>query len=243
MRERLHDNLAQVRERMRRAAARAGRQVDGVRLVAVTKYAPVAALPWLRELGELDWGENRPQQLLERAALFPAPIRWHMIGTLQRNKVRKLLPAVTLVHAVDSERLVQEIERAAVLDGLAPRVLCEVNISGEASKHGFTPDGLRAAWPELSRLRATRVAGLMTMAPFADDPEAARPVFRALRQLRDELNAVAAEAPSTTDAPPAVLTELSMGMTGDFEVAIEEGATLIRIGSALWDGVGSESST
>jgi PLP dependent protein len=219
------ENYTRVRDRIATACARSGRDPLSVRLVAVTKYAPIEAVRELVALGHRDLGENRPQQLLERVALLEElPVTWHLIGQLQRNKTRKVLPVASLIHSVDSVRLLEAIDRIAAELGLRPRVLLEVNVSGEARKSGFSPEGLRSAWGEVTRFERVEIAGLMTMAPYADDPETARPVFRALRLLRDDLAA----------AGPLALTELSMGMSGDFEVAIEEGATVVRIGSSLF---------
>ena len=214
-----------MRRRIEAACARSGRDPAAVRLVAVTKYAPMEAVRELVALGHRDLGENRPQQLLERAGLLNgAEVTWHLIGHLQRNKARKVLPVASLIHSVDSVRLMEAIDRLAVELSLRPRVLLEVNVSGEGSKDGFEPGVLREAWGEITRMEHVELAGLMTMAPYSDDPETARPVFQSLRELRDELTA--------TGALP--LPELSMGMSGDFEVAIEEGATIVRMGSLLF---------
>ncbi|MGC1273599.1 MAG: YggS family pyridoxal phosphate-dependent enzyme [Planctomycetaceae bacterium] len=218
-------NYRAVCDRVVAACARSNRAVSDVRLVAVTKYAPIEAVRELIGLGHRDLGESRPQQLLERSAQLPGDVNWHLIGTLQRNKARKLLPAAAMIHSVDGLRLLETLDRLAEELSLHPRLLLEVNVSGEASKHGFGPEDLRAVWPQIAAFERLDVAGLMTMAPFSDDPETARPHFRALRELRDEL---AAKGPNP-------LTELSMGMSGDFEVAIEEGATCVRIGSLLFD--------
>lgn len=204
-----------------------------MQLVAVTKYAE---LEWIREitnLGCTELGENRPQQLLARAGAIAAPVNWHLIGPLQRNKVRSILPVVRLIHAADSLRVLQAIDRIAAELSLRPRVLVEVNLSGEEAKHGFAADELLAAWDDALQLQNVAVEGLMTMAAYSSDPEQARPVFAGLRDLRSELR---------QRSPPEAagrLTQLSMGMTGDFEVAIEEGATIVRIGSALWEGLES----
>jgi pyridoxal phosphate enzyme (YggS family) len=224
-------NLAAARERIAAAATAAGREPSEVTLVAVTKYARNAWVRGLLDLGVRDLGENRPQQLAERAAAFCAqpPVRWHQIGQVQRNKVRKLLPATALTHSIDSEKLLATVDRVAGEEGLRPAVLLQVNVSGEDSKGGFTPDALRALWDAgLDRFPHTTVRGLMTMAPAAT-PETvdavARPAFAGLRQLRDELGG------------PDVWPILSMGMSGDFEPAIAEGATHVRLGSLLYAGL------
>ena len=218
-------NYAAVRRRIAAACVRAGRAEADVRLVAVTKYADAEAVRELLSLGHRDLGEGRPQQLVERAGTFAGSgVRWHLIGPLQRNKARRTLPAATLIHSADDVRLLESLDRLAGELGLRPRVLVEVNVAEEPTKQGFEPDDLRDCWPAVAAMTRLDVAGLMTMAPSSDDPESVRPVFRGLRELRDELAA----------AGPFPLPDLSMGMTGDFEVAIEEGATLVRIGSAIF---------
>ncbi len=218
-------NYQSVSDRIRAACARSDREASSVRLVAVTKYASIDAVRELLALGHRDLGENRPQQLLERAALLPSDVNWHLIGPLQRNKARKVLPIATTIHSVNSLRLLETLERLGEELSARPRLLLEVNVSGETTKHGFTPDELRTAWPQIATFARLDVAGLMTMAPWTDDPETARPHFRTLREFRDELVATG----------PYELPELSMGMSGDFEVAIEEGATQVRVGSLLFD--------
>lgn len=218
------ENLQAIRQRVAAACARCGRSASEVRLVAVTKYAEPAWVRALLDLGIQDLGESRPQQLVQRTAEFSEPIRWHLIGHLQRNKVRPVLPLVAMIHSVDSFRLLKRIEVLAEELQLRPRVLLEVNISGEAAKQGFAPEELYSGWSAVRECRQVRVEGLMTMAPHSEKPEAARPVFRGLRELRDRL---------ADDERP--LAELSMGMSGDFETAVEEGATLVRIGSGLFE--------
>ena len=229
--ERISENHRAVRQRIEAACARAGREPAGVGLVAVTKYA---RLEWVRALVGLrvvELGESRPQQLVARSHELLEPVHWHLIGHLQRNKVRATLPVTELIHSADSVRLLEAIERIAGELDLRPRVLIEVNLTGEEAKHGFRAEELEAAWGELLRLERVRIEGLMTMAAYADDPEQARPTFARLRELRDRLQS------ASRAGARATLPELSMGMTGDFEVAIEEGATLVRIGSALWEGL------
>lgn len=231
MDDRLADNLQRVRSEIAAACERVGRSPNEVTLVAVTKYAELAWVRRLVELGFRDLAENRPQQFVERAEQLPPEIRWHLIGHLQRNKVKLVLPRTTLIHSVDSLRLLERISEVAAEQSLRPRVLLEVNVSGEDSKDGLPVAELTSQWDALQAVPNVDVVGLMTMAPLTDDPTAARPVFRALRQLQDDL---AARAASHTQ-----LTELSMGMSGDFVVAIEEGATLVRIGSRLFEGLDS----
>jgi pyridoxal phosphate enzyme (YggS family) len=238
---RIAENLARIRAGINAACRRAGRSPGDVLLIGVTKSAQLEWIEALVAAGVLDLGESRPQQLLERAERIRAsqetqlvakgerqPVRWHLIGHLQRNKVRKILPVARCLHSIDSLSLATRIDGLAAELGLRPRILLEVNASGEASKDGFAPDQLSAAWTALCTLSHVEIVGLMTMAPFSEDPENSRMTFRRLRELRDPL----AAAPGTPALP-----ELSMGMSGDFEVAIEEGATMIRVGTSLFDGL------
>jgi pyridoxal phosphate enzyme (YggS family) len=218
--------LEGIRARIAAAARRAGRQPHDITLVAVSKYAPDDAVMTLYELGIRDFGESRVQEAIPRVRRFPADCRWHMIGHLQRNKVRAALPVFRSIHSIDSERLMSEIIREAeVRPPSTPiELFIQFNVSGEESKYGLEADRLDEAMRLLERLPdSLRVVGLMTIAPYSDDPEAARPVFARLRQLRDQLSSVKLPLPA-----------LSMGMSGDFEVAIEEGATHIRVGSSLF---------
>lgn len=221
----LRRNVAAVHERMAEACRIAGRSPDSVQLIAVTKYAKVEWIEGLISLGLFQFGENRPQQLVERQARWPQ-VQWHLIGHLQRNKAKSVLGATALIHSVDSLRLAERISEVATEP--VP-ILCEVNISGEESKDGFTRDDLLAAWDQLRGLPGVTVRGLMTMAPLSEDPETARPVFVRLRALRETLRA--------RSEGQLELPELSMGMSGDYEVAIQEGATLIRVGSRLFEGL------
>jgi pyridoxal phosphate enzyme (YggS family) len=174
-------------------------------------------------------GESRPQELWRKAAAIDRPVWWHLIGHLQRNKVEPTLPLIHLIHSVDSPRLLAAIEQEAARQGRAVDVLLQVNASREASKHGFPPEELPTLVPEINKLRNVRVRGLMTMAAYDEDPEKARPTFALVRQLRDRLRGeVAAAHP---------LDHLSMGMSNDFEVAVEEGATLVRLGTVLFEGL------
>jgi pyridoxal phosphate enzyme (YggS family) len=226
----LADRLAAVEGRLTAACRRAGRSRGEVRLVAVTKTVSPAVAALLPGLGVADLGESRPQELWRKAAALPASVRWHLIGHLQRNKVERTLPLVTMVHSVDSPRLLDALEaEAGKRPGEPVSVLLEVNASREADKHGFAPEELPALAGRIATVTLLRVTGLMTMAAITGDPEQCRPTFAELRRLRDELNA---ELP-----PERRLTELSMGMSNDFEVAVEEGATLVRLGSVLFEGL------
>jgi hypothetical protein len=216
-------------ERIHTACKRSGRMRGDVTLVAVTKSVSAEVAALLPELGILDLGENRPQELWRKAAALPATVRWHLIGHLQRNKVERTLPLTTLIHSADSVRLLEALEHEAGKQQRIVEVLLEVNASGEAQKQGFAPEELPAVLPRLQELRHVRVRGLMTMAALEEDPQRSRPTFVRLRELRDQLRGQL--------GPPHRLEHLSMGMTNDFEVAVEEGATLVRIGTALFEGL------
>lgn len=228
----IRDNLARVRERVAAAAERAGRKPSEILLVGVSKYVSAALSAELVSAGCFDLGENRPQQLCEKAAadeVASLDVRWHMIGHLQRNKVARTVPLVSMIHSVDSPRLLKAIDQTASELGKRQSVLLEVNCSGDAEKHGFTESEVRDFVPQLSEFSSVEVRGLMTMAAGSRDLTTAAANFATLRKLRDELG---------TLAPAGVeIADLSMGMTADFEVAIAEGATIIRVGSALWEGV------
>jgi len=216
--------LAEIRARIDRAACAAGRDGGDVRVVAVTKYLAAAQMSGLRAAGLDCFGENRAQDALPKVEALAgpaAPREWHFIGTLQGNKARAVTGRFHLIHSVDRPELAERVAAAARAGGLRQRVLFQVNISGEAAKHGFTAGELAAAWHRLRSLPGLEAAGLMGMAA-EDDPDP-RATFRALRVLRDEL-----------DPAGAALRELSMGMSGDFEAAVAEGATLVRIGRMLF---------
>lgn len=224
------ENLAQVRQRIAEAAVRSGRTENAVTLVAATKYVTAEFAAAVVAAGCRDLGESRPQELWAKTAAIPeSNIRWHLIGHLQRNKIRRTLPLVSLIHSVDSQRLLAVINEEAKLAGHITPVLLEVNISGDATKTGLSPASLEPLVAEAAALEYVNVRGLMGMASLEGDDAAARQDFANLRTLRDQL---------AKNAPPSVtLTELSMGMSGDFEIAIEEGATIIRVGSLLFEGV------
>jgi pyridoxal phosphate enzyme (YggS family) len=228
-RDLLRQRLQAVEERLQAACRRAGRARREVTLVAVTKTvsADIAAL--LPELGVLDLGESRPQELWRKAAALPSPVRWHLVGHLQRNKIERTLPLVELIHSVDSLRLLAALEEAAARHGRPATVLLEVNVSREANKQGFAPEQVPTLAEAINRLGQVQVRGLMTMAALEDDPERCRPTFALLRQLRDQLRGAL--------RPPHTLEHLSMGMSNDFEIAVEEGATLIRLGTILLGGL------
>ncbi len=225
---RLKSNLDSIRDRIASAARRSGRQPADVQLVAVSKYVDAEQTEQLVQAGATVLGESRPQALWNKAAqMQDLSIEWHLIGHLQRNKVARTLPLVSLIHSVDSVRLAQAIDESAASIQQTTNVLVEVNTSGEAAKQGFPIDQVEAILNQSRRWENVHVRGLMTMAANVHDDQHIRHSFAALRNLRDECQ-------RNTDIP---LPELSMGMSRDFELAIEEGATLVRVGSSLWEGV------
>jgi pyridoxal phosphate enzyme (YggS family) len=230
MRDRCLANLAAVRDRIAEACRRAGRSAEDVRLIAVTKYVDTTITRLLAECGCLDLAESRPQQLWEKAAAMTdmGPlIRWHVVGHLQRNKVRRTLPVVSLIHTLDSERLLASLEAEAAMSGQPCNVLVEVNLSPDAARSGAAPADVPALVAAAVRSPHLRLRGLMGMASHPDSPAAdARRDFARLREFRDQLEA---------DVPAEALRELSMGMSGDFEAAILEGSTMVRVGSALFE--------
>jgi pyridoxal phosphate enzyme (YggS family) len=225
----LKDRVKAVEDRLRAACQRAGRRREDVRLVAVTKTISAELAGLLPQLGIFDLGESRPQELWRKAAALPTTVHWHLIGHLQRNKIERTLPLVHLIHSVDSLRLLEALDHAASNRAAPLDLLLEVNLSGEQNKHGFRPEEMPDLVEPLTRAKHLRIRGLMTMAALVEDPEAARPTFAALRAWRDRLQ----------DQLGSIhpLQELSMGMTNDLEVAVEEGATLVRIGSALFENL------
>lgn len=215
-------NAASVRSAIAAAASRAGRSPEAVRLVAVTKTFGMDVIRMALDAGLEDLGENRAQELAQKAAALGEGPRWHFVGHLQSNKARQVVGA-TLIHSIDRFGVAEAVARRAVALGITQDVLMEVNVSGEATKHGVEPARAAALAEEIAALDGIRLRGLMTMAPFADDPESSRPYFKDLHDLGLAL---------TRRYPEA--TELSMGMSRDFEVAVEEGSTIVRVGEALF---------
>jgi pyridoxal phosphate enzyme (YggS family) len=216
--------LKVVQERIAMAAAAADRAPTDVGLIAVSKSQSAEAVREALEAGQVVFGENRAQELITKVPLLPSSTRWHFIGHLQKNKVRKILPLVDLIHGVDSLELALDIERIASELGLFPRILVEVNVAGEATKFGFDPEAVRREATRLLSLARVQWEGLMTIAPIVEAPEKARPFFAQLRALRDQISA----------ENDVALPTLSMGMSDDFEAAIKEGATLVRLGTAIF---------
>ncbi|PQO37899.1 YggS family pyridoxal phosphate-dependent enzyme [Blastopirellula marina] len=229
MQTRLRDNLERVRQTVAEAAQASGRTADAVRLIGVTKYVDIETTQALLELGCLDLGESRPQQLWNKAeALARFSPRWHMIGHLQRNKTKRTIPLLSVLHSGDSLRLLQ----AAHDDWTGEQplaTLLEVNISGDSAKHGFAPDEIEPALRQIAALKRLQIVGLMGMASLEGGRTQAQKDFASLRKLRDQLR---------NNSPDEIsLDELSMGMSHDFDLAIAEGATMVRVGSSLFEGV------
>jgi pyridoxal phosphate enzyme (YggS family) len=227
--ERIQSNLRSVRQRIAEAAQKSGRPEGAVELIAVTKKSPPEWVRPLVALGASDLGENYPQELWRKCELLAdlgSLIRWHLIGHLQTNKVKKTLPLVRMIHSVDSLKLLQLLDRGVSGASEPPEVCLQVNTSGEESKHGWTPEQVFRDADSIAACQQIPIVGLMTMAEWGTTAETARPSFRRLREVRDDLRRKTGLA----------LGELSMGMSGDFEAAIEEGATMVRIGSALFEG-------
>lgn len=220
------ENLEIIQGKIAAAAKRAGREASAVKLVAVSKTKPAAAIAEALQAGQLVFGENYVQELLEKSRQLPQNIQWHFIGSLQSNKVKYLAGLTSMIHSVDRLSLAREIDRQWGKIDTWCNILIQVNISGEETKSGTTAEELVHLARDIAHLPNVRVRGLMTMPPFFDDPERARPCFRELRRLADVLDA--------EKIPGITMEELSMGMSGDFEVAIEEGATLVRVGSAIF---------
>jgi len=218
--------LTAVRARIDAAARSAGRSPDDIRLIAVSKTFPVDAIRDAFAAGQREFGENKVQEGLQKITeTTELSIKWHLLGHLQRNKVRKAT-AFHAVHSIDSVELLQKLEEAALAADVRPELFVQVDLAGEASKFGAAPDEVRRVLDAADRCRAARVVGLMIIPPVADAPEDARPWFRQLRELRDGW--------VTSGVPPHLLRELSMGMSGDFDVAIQEGATIVRVGTAIF---------
>ncbi len=219
-------NLRRVKERIREAALRSGRDPEAVRLVAVSKTQPAGAVLEAFEAGQLVFGENYAQEFRDKCGQLPAEVEWHFIGSLQTNKVKYLAGMTKLIHSVDRISLARELDRQWEKTGRQCGILLQVNISGEETKSGATTAEVVQLARETAQLPNISIRGLMTMPPFFDQPELARPYFRELRRLSTLV--------SEEGIPGVRMDELSMGMSGDFEVAIEEGATLVRVGSAIF---------
>ncbi|MFW6303631.1 MAG: YggS family pyridoxal phosphate-dependent enzyme [Candidatus Sumerlaeota bacterium] len=229
----IEQNLADIQERIARAAERSGRPPSEIELVAVTKHRSIELTDAVLEAGQRILGENRVSEAVQKIehyekASFQPPIEWHFIGHLQSRKAKDIVGRVAMIHSVDSLKLAETLQRRADMVETTVNFLMQFNVSGEASKYGLAPENAVEVIDGLATLDRIRCRGLMTMAPFYDDPERTRPVFRRLRELRDRLGQMNREYLD--------LRHLSMGMTNDFEVAVEEGATLVRVGTAIFEG-------
>lgn len=218
--------MAHIRRRIASAAGRAGRDPSSVRLIAVTKTVDVERAAEAISAGVLDLGESRVQEARRKFDVIGAKAQWHMIGPLQTNKAKYCPGLFSLIHSLDRLELMEELSRRSLGEGLVMRGLLQVNLTGETQKGGCRPQDAADILKAASRLPGLRIEGLMTIPRFSDDPEDSRPVFRALLELRADLDRIGIENTG--------LDEISAGMTGDFEVAVEEGATMVRVGSAIF---------
>ena len=223
----IRDNINLVRENIAKSCAKSGRDESEVTLVAVSKTKPVELLLEAYEAGARDFGENKVQELLDKIPQMPQDVRWHMIGHLQRNKVKYIIDKVYLIHSVDSLRLAEEISREAVKRNITVNILVEVNIAQEESKFGTLPEQAEQLVCEIAKLPGIRIRGFMTIAPYVEDAEENREYFRGLRQLSVDIMAKNTDNSGIRDI-------LSMGMTGDYMVAVEEGATCVRVGTGIF---------
>ena len=222
----IKENIAKVQENIKNACIKSSRDVSEVTLIAVSKTKPVEAIYESMACGMKDFGENKVQELTEKEEVLPKDIQWHMIGHLQRNKVKYIAGKVALIHSVDSLRLAKTISEEAVKHNCEIPILIEVNVAGEESKFGVSVEETLPLIEEIAKLPAIHVEGLMTIAPYVEDPEENRPVFRKLKELSVDI-----AAKNINNVRMAIL---SMGMTGDYEVAVEEGATLVRVGTGVF---------
>ena len=222
----IRKNIETVKKHMEAACEKCGRAEEEVRLIAVSKTKPLPALQEAYDCGCRDFGENKVQELVEKYEALPEDIRWHMIGHLQRNKVKYIVDKVFLIHSVDSLRLAQEIEKEAAKHEKTVNILLEVNVAGEESKFGVKPEDVLELAKEIAKMPHIRVKGLMTIAPYVEDAEENRPYFEKLKKIYVDI--------IHKNIDNVFMEELSMGMTGDYEVAITEGATYIRVGTGIF---------
>ena len=222
----IRDHLNEVRENIQKACEKAGRSPQEVTLIAVSKTKPLFMLEEAYEAGARDFGENKVQEILEKHPKMPEDARFHMIGHLQRNKVKQVLPHAVLIHSVDSYRLAEQISQEAGKLGITAKILLEVNVAKEESKFGMMPEDVEKMAGQIAALPHLKIEGLMTIAPFVDDPEENRPVFRKLYQLSVDIK--------KKNIDNVTMNVLSMGMTGDYQTAIEEGATMVRVGTGIF---------
>lgn len=220
------ENLAEVEKHICEACARAGRSRDEVTLIAVSKTKPVSMIEELLPGGTRDFGENKVQELVDKYEVLPKDIHWHLIGHLQRNKVKYVVDKACLIHSVDSMRLAKTISEEGVKKGVTVPVLIEVNVAGEESKFGVTLEETEGLVREIAKLPSIQIKGLMTIAPYVEDPEENRVHFSRLKQLSVDIK--------NKNIDNVSMDVLSMGMTGDYQVAIEEGATMVRVGTGIF---------
>ena len=222
----IEGNLKEVHKRIEEACARRGRSTEEITLIAVSKTKPLEDLKEAYRCGERTFGENKVQEIIAKAPDMPEDVRFHMIGHLQRNKVRQVIPHTALIHSVDSLRLAKQIQEDAAREGRTVDILLEVNVAREESKFGFFAEEVEDAVREICQFPNVRIRGLMTIAPFVEDPEENRAIFRKLNELSVDI--------ARKNIDNVIMGVLSMGMTGDYEVAIEEGATMIRVGTGIF---------
>lgn len=222
----LKENLADVEAKIVKACENSGRQRDDVTLIAVSKTKPVETLKEAYDLGVRVFGENKVQELTDKYEALPKDIQWHMIGHLQRNKVKYIIDKVALIHSVDSIRLAETIEKEAAKHNITANILIEVNVAKEESKFGLMPEELDELIDKIKDFNHIQVKGLMTIAPFVENPETNREIFRSLRKLSVDI--------SNKNVDNVNVSILSMGMTNDYEVAVEEGATMVRVGTGIF---------
>ena len=222
----IEGNLKEVHKRIEEACARRGRSPEEITLIAVSKTKPLEDLKEAYRCGERTFGENKVQEIIAKAPDMPEDVRFHMIGHLQRNKVRQVIPLTALIHSVDSLRLAKQIQEDAAREGRTVDILLEVNVAREESKFGFFAEEVEDAVREICQFPNVRIRGLMTIAPFVEDPEENRAIFRKLNELSVDI--------ARKNIDNVIMGVLSMGMTGDYEVAIEEGATMIRVGTGIF---------
>lgn len=222
----LKDNLEEVERRIREACARSGRNREDVTLVAVSKTKPAEMIREIYDAGQRDFGENKVQEMTAKNEILPADIRWHLIGHLQTNKVKYIVGKAHMIHSVDSVRLAQTISREAVKHECEVSILIEVNVAGEESKFGVAPEDTESLVRQIADLPGVKICGLMTIAPNVSNPEENRPVFKRLKELSVDIG--------DKNINNVTMNVLSMGMTGDYEVAVEEGATIVRVGTGIF---------
>ena len=222
----IKENLEEVREKIRQACQRSGRREEDVTLISVSKTKPVEMLREAYEAGSRDFGENRVQEIMEKYGQMPEDVRWHMIGHLQKNKVRQVIDKAVLIHSVDTVELAEQIEKDAAKRDLTVDILLEVNVAEEESKFGFRTEEVEAAVMKIKEFPHVHIKGLMTIAPFVSNSEDNREVFKKLYQLYVDIR--------SKNIDNVNMSVLSIGMTGDYEVAVEEGATMIRVGTGIF---------